>query len=127
VARREYLERVRSKAFMISTVLGPLIMGGLIFGPALIMKRQSGKPLRLAVLDEDKSGTLGPKVEAGLRERLRDNGTTRFEVVPPEARPPPRTRGPRCASRWCEGGSTPIWCCRPTPSTRPPSSTTART
>jgi ABC-2 type transport system permease protein len=80
VARREYLERVRSKAFIISTVLGPLIMGALIFLPGLLMQRQRGKPLRVSVLDE--SGKLASQVEAGLREQQRDNGTPRFAVTP---------------------------------------------
>ena len=36
VIRKEYLERVKSKAFLIGTLLGPLFMGGLVIGPALL-------------------------------------------------------------------------------------------
>jgi ABC-2 type transport system permease protein len=79
VTRREYLERVRSKAFMVSTVLGPLIMGALVVLPGLLMSRQRREPLRIAVLDE--AGALGPKVEAALGERRRD-GAPRFAVRP---------------------------------------------
>jgi hypothetical protein len=51
----EYLERVRSKAFIIATVLGPVLMGGLMVIPALVAGK-GGKPLRLSILDD--SGTL---------------------------------------------------------------------
>ena len=67
VARREYLERVRSKAFLIGTVLGPVIMAAVILLPGLVMAKQRGKAVRLAVLDE--TGTLGPVVEAALRQQ----------------------------------------------------------
>ena len=50
VARREYLERVRSKAFVIATFVGPLLMAGLMLGPALIAARQRDKPQRLALV-----------------------------------------------------------------------------
>ncbi len=36
IARREYLERVRTKAFLVMTVLIPLLMGGGILGTALV-------------------------------------------------------------------------------------------
>jgi len=36
VARREYKERVRTKAFVIATFAGPILMAGLMLGPALV-------------------------------------------------------------------------------------------
>ena len=76
VARREYLERVRSKAFIISTVLGPILLTGLTVIPALLAGR-AGKPLRVAVLDA--SGALaGPVTEA--LERSEREGSRRFLV-----------------------------------------------
>ena len=36
IARREYLERVRTKGFMIATILIPTLMGGGIFGTAML-------------------------------------------------------------------------------------------
>jgi ABC-2 type transport system permease protein len=79
VARREYLERVRSRAFLIGTVLGPLIMAAVILLPGLVMSKQRGKAVRLVVLDETES--LGPVVEAALRERV-EKGSHRFDVRP---------------------------------------------
>ncbi len=78
IVRREYLERVRSKAFIVATVLGPILTGGLMIIP-MLMAGQAGKPLRLAVLDA--SGTLGPQVEVALAKRKRD-GQSRFIVEP---------------------------------------------
>jgi ABC-2 type transport system permease protein len=78
IVRREYLERVRSKAFIVATVLGPILTGGLMIMP-ILMAGQVGKPLRVAVLDA--SGTLGPRVEAALTLRKRD-GRPRFIVEP---------------------------------------------
>ena len=42
VARREFLERMRSKAFLVATVLGPLLLGGLMLLLALVMAGQRG-------------------------------------------------------------------------------------
>jgi ABC-2 type transport system permease protein len=50
VIRREYLERVRTKAFWISTLLVPLLMGGMMIVPALLAARGGGEAT-VAVLD----------------------------------------------------------------------------
>ena len=36
IAKREYLERVRARSFMVMTVLIPLVLGGLVYGTALM-------------------------------------------------------------------------------------------
>jgi ABC-2 type transport system permease protein len=78
VVKREYLERVRTKGFVIGTVLGPLLMGAMMIVPALAA-RSGGKPLRVAVLDG--TGTLQAAVEEGLRA-ARFDGKARFDVQP---------------------------------------------
>ncbi len=50
VLRREYLERVRTKAFWISTLLVPVLMGGMMIIPALLAARGGGEAT-VAVLD----------------------------------------------------------------------------
>ena len=50
VIRREYLERVRTKAFWISTLLVPVLMGGMMVIPAWLAARGGGE-FRVAVLD----------------------------------------------------------------------------
>lgn len=76
IVRREYLARVRTKAFVIGTVLGPLLMAGMMIVPALAA-RSKGKPLRVAVLDA--TGELREPVEAALRD-ARVDGRARFDV-----------------------------------------------
>lgn len=78
VVRREYLERVRTKAFVIGTVLGPLVMAAMMIIPAFAA-RSGGKPLRVAVLDA--TGALRAAVEEALRS-ARFDGKARFEVLP---------------------------------------------
>ena len=79
VIRREYLERVRSKLFVISTLVGPLLVVGLTLVPGLLMQRQRGKPLRLAIVDE--TGALRESTAQSLARR-KVSGEQRFEIVP---------------------------------------------
>ena len=88
VARREYLERVRSKAFIISTVLGPTLLAGFMIAPVLLT-RQRGRPLRVAVLDA--SGALRAEVTQSLARR-KVAGQERFLVEPAPAAPDPAAR-----------------------------------
>ena len=77
--RREYLERVRSKLFVLSIVIGPLFLVGGTLVPAFLMQKQRGKPLRLAIVDE--TGALGPAAAQSLARR-KAAGEPRFEIVP---------------------------------------------
>ncbi len=86
VVKREYVERVRTKGFVIGTILGPLLMGGMMIVPALAA-RSGSKPLKVAVLDT--TGALREPVEEALRA-ARFDGKARFDVqsLPaPEAAP----------------------------------------
>ncbi|MEO6924083.1 MAG: ABC transporter permease, partial [Bryocella sp.] len=52
IARREYLERVRAKSFIVMTILIPALMGAAAFG--LILMNKTQKPAKhLAVLTAD--------------------------------------------------------------------------
>src|SRR5262245_40004956 len=82
IARREYLERVRSRAFVVGTLLGPAFMTMLTVVPGLLVAQQRGRPLRIVVLDA--SGRLQAPVEASLSEST-VAGEHRFRV---EARGP---------------------------------------
>ena len=78
IVRREYLERVRSKAFLIATLLGPILMAALTIVPVLLAGR-TGKPLHVALIDE--TGRLAGPVEAALKtRRLQDQ--PRFILEP---------------------------------------------
>jgi ABC-2 type transport system permease protein len=78
LVKREYLARVRTKAFVIGTVLGPLLMGGLTLIPGMLMSR-GGKPLRIAVVD--RGGELAAPVGAALGQKEL-NGQKRFILEP---------------------------------------------
>ncbi len=39
IARREYLERIHAKSFLIMTILIPILMGGLLYGAAIVNSR----------------------------------------------------------------------------------------
>jgi ABC-2 type transport system permease protein len=80
VARREYVERVRSKAFVIATILGPIFMLVITGLPALLEAKQTRRALRVSVLDG--TGELEARVASGLAKE-KANGGPRFEVVAP--------------------------------------------
>lgn len=64
VIRREYLQRVRSRWFVIATVAGPLLMLGLILVPAFMAAQGERADRELAVVD--RTGVLFERVAAGL-------------------------------------------------------------
>ncbi len=78
VARREYLERIRSRAFWVGTVLGPVLMMAIILGPAFFAARQRGQDLRIAVVDA--AGGLREPVARALAEPRSDPTAARFIV-----------------------------------------------
>lgn len=62
IVRREYLERVRKKSFIITTLLMPVIMLALMVAPALIAMFAEGSETKVAVVDD--SGRIAPMLES---------------------------------------------------------------
>src|ERR1044071_3152440 len=64
VVKREWVQRVRAKMFIVSTVLLPLIMS--LFGvvPAIILSIDAGSPQRVAVVDQ--TGKMYPQLKQAL-------------------------------------------------------------
>jgi ABC-2 type transport system permease protein len=87
VIKREYLERVRSKWFLIATLFGPLFFGALMIVPAWLSIRsvRSTEPGRVTILDA--TGTaLGERVAERLRGGLfGDTSAARVVIVAPTA------------------------------------------
>jgi ABC-2 type transport system permease protein len=80
VVRREFLERVRTRQFLIGTVLGPVFMAALFVLPALLSRNTSVK--RLVVVDAA-GGEFGARVEGALRAATRNDqpdGEPRYRV-----------------------------------------------
>lgn len=55
VIRREYLERVKTKSFLLSTILLPAFMFGITVGPSLLMARKSKTERHIVVAASDQS------------------------------------------------------------------------
>jgi ABC-2 type transport system permease protein len=79
VIRRELMERVRTRAFVISTFLMPVFLLAVIVLPAVMM--QGGeRTSRIALVDG--TGTpLGAAIDAGLRAERIDGGGAQFDVT----------------------------------------------
>jgi ABC-2 type transport system permease protein len=80
VIRREFTARVRTKSFVITTVLGPLLMAGLMLAPAMLsMKQASGR--HIVIIDRGSSG-LGQTAQTTLRSKFPAHYTLEVIVLP---------------------------------------------
>ena len=63
IVKREYIQRVRAKMFIVSTILLPVVMS--LFGivPAIILSIDAGGPMRVAVIDQ--TGKLFARLQDG--------------------------------------------------------------
>lgn len=87
VIRREYLERVRSRWFIVATLFGPVFFGLLMFLPAVISSREkaSGDASRIIILDATGAG-LGDRVANQLAGGLSGTGgQSQVRVVHPDS------------------------------------------
>lgn len=58
---REFNQRVRKRSFILTTILTPLLMIGLMVAPALLMNLKSDKTKQIVVIDG--SGIVAPKLQ----------------------------------------------------------------
>ncbi|MEO8333667.1 MAG: ABC transporter permease [bacterium] len=85
VFKREYLERIRSKWFIVGTLLGPVFFGILFLGPAyLSMKQRPANDLaNVIVLDATGTG-FGARVGAALIKSFPESPPPQVKTVSPE-------------------------------------------
>jgi ABC-2 type transport system permease protein len=102
IARREFLERVRTGWFLAVTLLGPLVMVGLIVVPAVLTARSGSDGVRVAIVDDPEPGLVAETLqlalagygwatevappdttEAALLARIRDDSLDGFVTLPP--------------------------------------------
>ena len=71
IAKREYLERVRTKAFLISTILIPVLMGGGIFG-SIVSGSRAKSTSHITVVSEDQqlATDLQAELQSGKDSRM---------------------------------------------------------
>lgn len=72
IIKREYLTRVKSKGFIVGTILTPLFIALLLLLPALFANRMSPEDYRLIVLDQSQEVALYHRAEELLAA---DNGS----------------------------------------------------
>jgi len=77
VVKREYIQRVRSRFFVVATILGPILMAGFAIVPALMFGITSGGPTRLAVVDE--TGKMYERVAKELQSDRGNRGQSQPE------------------------------------------------
>jgi ABC-2 type transport system permease protein len=85
IVRREYLERVRTRWFVIATVFGPLVFGLLMFLPAYLAQRSREAPdvARVRIIDATGVG-LGRRVASEISGGpMWDASLTQVVAVPP--------------------------------------------
>jgi len=86
VVRREYLERVRTKAFWISTLLVPVILGAMMIVPAWLAARGGGE-FKVAVLDF--TGRSTEKIAAEVNASIHPDDKLTVTLVPQPTGPDP--------------------------------------
>lgn len=66
IVRREYVERVRTKWFVISTVFGPVLFAAAVFLPLILSNRESDRMSRRMIVIDASGAGLGHYVAAAL-------------------------------------------------------------
>jgi ABC-2 type transport system permease protein len=84
IVKREYVTRVKTKGFVIATIVVPLIGIGFILLTGFLSRRQPKNTFRLAVLDE--SGEFAPALGGSLNAKLA-NGQPEFTIEQTVERP----------------------------------------
>jgi ABC-2 type transport system permease protein len=88
VVKREYLTRVRTKGFVLSTVGLPLFSVGIFAFTLAVANRKADHPLKISILDN--LGGFAPQILLELKEKLPD-GQPRFQLVRAWDRPASET------------------------------------
>ncbi|HVS21929.1 MAG TPA: ABC transporter permease [Pyrinomonadaceae bacterium] len=85
VVKREYIQRVRTKFFVIMTILAPALMAGFTVVPALMFSIKAGGPTRLAIVDQ--TGKMYERVARaiGTDEDLGSDESQQQSSSPPAA------------------------------------------
>jgi ABC-2 type transport system permease protein len=97
ITKREYLERVRTKWFIVATIFGPLFFGAMIIIPAVLAKRgrATAEFTNTRIIDATSTG-IGTRIAEGMM-RNRPPGSANPEIV--TVRPSELTQAESTATR----------------------------
>lgn len=87
VVKREYLQRVRAKMFIVSTLLLPVVMSLFVLVPAIIVSIET-PPVRVAVVDQ--TGRMYSQLTQALYTDQQDTGAQNLSSGPPRGTSPRR-------------------------------------
>lgn len=85
IIKREYLTRVKSKGFVIGTVIGPLVMSSFVLVPFLLGRYSGPDQYRIAVLDQTSDPALTERMGALLEPKK--SGQPHYEIIREEIKP----------------------------------------
>src|ERR1051326_5444834 len=141
VVKREYVQRVRTKFFVVATILGPVMMAAFTIVPALIFGIKAGGPTKLAIVDQTgkmyervareltidrssqnnppaQSANQPPQVTANPRERVKQGGCSVAASFLSRKCISMGARSTKCARNWTRASAEKIWMdtssCHPT-------------
>ena len=75
ISRREYLERIRTKTFLITTLITPAMMLGFMFLPDFFMSMKTGGAKNIIVVSDD------PAVANAFKSEIEKNKEPKYEVT----------------------------------------------
>lgn len=80
VARWEFIEKVRTKAFIISLILMPVFMIAMAVLPSLLASKPDSTTVNVGIIDS--TGRIAPKLNADLMEKYKlPDGKPNYDVV----------------------------------------------
>jgi len=83
VVKREYVQRVRTRFFVVATILGPLVSIGFTVVPALMIGLKTGAPPRIAIVDQ--TGNMYERVASEISDNEERPQTATPTMTPPGA------------------------------------------
>jgi ABC-2 type transport system permease protein len=78
IIKREYLVRVRTRAFVIGTIISPVLLLALIILPTFLAERGGGGERRVTVLDQTNDPLLFEAIKSRVESHEADNGEPGF-------------------------------------------------
>jgi ABC-type Na+ efflux pump permease subunit len=84
IVKREYLTRVRTKGFVLGTIIVPVLGAAFSLLTIFLATQQPAHSMRIAIVDN--SGTLAEIVSNGLDAKF-DDGQPEFDIVDVILRP----------------------------------------